>query len=509
VSSSRLYEAPEIGLTGWARWIWRQLTSMKTALILLLLLAAAAVPGSIYPQRSADPNGVVQYFRDNPELAEILDFFQIFDVYSSVWFSAIYILLFASLIGCVLPRTKIHFDALREEPVKTPSNLSRMPVYKKVKTANNVDHLSLALELLKKKGYRVKLDETSVSAEKGYSRESGNLIFHFSLVGVLLAVAIGGGLSFSGQRVLTEGETFVNNLAGFDSLSPGVFFNPDRLTPFSVTLEKFEVDYDFLNQTNIGAPLDFRATVTVRESPGAAGITDLVRVNEPLDGPGASVYLTGHGYSPEITVRDGNGDISFSGPVVFLPQDGNMTSIGIIKVPDNLPEQIGVVAFFYPTAAELDSGAFTSIYPDPISPLVSMNIYTGDLGLDSGIPLNVYALDTDRLTQVAGRGTANPGIVLELGETAELPNGLGTVSFDGLKKFASLDIAYNPGQVWVLIFSLLALLGVIVTLLTPRRRVWVKVQSGSFEVAALSRRDDPKLEEVVRELSETIRNGNK
>jgi cytochrome c biogenesis protein len=185
-----------------------------------------------------------------------------------------------------------------------------------------------------------------------------------------------------------------------------------------------------------------------------------------------------------------------------------MTSIGIIKVPDNLPEQIGIVAFFYPTAAELSTGAYTSMFPGVINPLVSMNVYTGDLGLDSGQALNVYALDTTRLTKVAGRDAPSPGVVLELGQTKDLPNGLGTVTFDGIKRFASLDIAHNPGQVWVLLFSLLALAGVIVGLITPRRRVWVKATSSGFEVAALSKRDDPRLEEVVRELTKEINKGN-
>jgi cytochrome c biogenesis protein len=480
---------------------------MRTALLLLLLLAAASVPGSIYPQRSADPNGVVKYFDENPELAAVLDFFQLFDVYTSIWFSAIYILLFASLVGCVLPRTKIHYEALKAEPVQTPTNLSRMPVYEQVVSASPANPTETAKRLLTKQGYRVIQRGDSISAEKGYLRETGNLVFHFSLVGVLIAVGIGGGLSFSGQRVLAEGDTFVNNLAGFDSLSPGTFFNPDNLAPLSVSLDKFEVDYDFKNETNIGAPLDFRATVTVRSPEDQVGKTALVRVNQPLDATGASVYLTGHGYAPEITIRDANGNISYSGATVFLPQDGNMTSIGIIKVPDNLPEQIGIVGFFYPSKIELASGAYTSIFPGVVDPLVSLNVYTGDLGLDSGIPLNVYALDTDRLTQVAGRGTDNPAVELALGETADLPNGLGTVSFDGIKRFASLDIAYNPGQIWVLLFSLLALAAVTVSLVTPRRRVWVKSTTGGFEVAALSRRDDPKLEEVVRELTKAIRNG--
>ena len=507
MSSSQLYESPDIGLTGWSRWIWRQLTSMRTALILLLLLAAASVPGSIYPQRSADPNGVAQYFREDEQLAEVLDFFQLFDVYTSIWFSAIYILLFTSLVGCVLPRTKVHYEALKAEPVQTPTNLSRMPVYEREVSASGVDPVEVGKKILEKQRYRVIRRGDSVSAEKGYIRETANLVYHFSLVGVLIAVGIGGGLSFSGQRVLAEGDTFVNNLAGFDSLSPGTFFDPEALAPISVTLDKFEVDYDFLNETNIGTPLDFRATVTVRTPTDPVGETSLVRVNEPLDSTGASVYLTGHGYAPEITIRDANGDISYSGPTIFLPQDGNMTSIGIVKVPDNLPEQIGLVAFFYPSAVELSSGAYTSIFPGLIDPLMSMNVYTGDLGLDSGIPLNVYALDTDRLTQVAGRGAPNPGVELRLGETADLPNGLGTVRFDGIRRFASLDIAYNPGQIWVLFFAMLSLAGITVSLTTPRRRVWVRQVGDSFEVAGLSRRDDPRLEEVVRELTKEINKG--
>ncbi len=507
MSSSQLYESPDIGLTGWARWIWRQLTSMRTALILLLLLAAASVPGSIYPQRSADPNGVALYFREDEQLAEVLDFFQLFDVYKSIWFSAIYILLFTSLVGCVLPRTKVHYEALKAEPVQTPTNLARMPVYQKETVPRGIDPVEAGKKILEKQRYRVIRRWDSVSAEKGYIRETANLVYHFSLVGVLIAVGIGGGLSFSGQRVLAEGDTFVNNLAGFDSLSPGTFFDPERLAPISVTLDKFEVDYDFLNETNIGTPLDFRATVTVRTPTDPVGQTSIVRVNEPLDATGASVYLTGHGYAPEITIRDANGDISYSGPSIFLPQDGNMTSIGIIKVPDNLPEQIGVVGFFYPSVIELSTGAYTSIFPGLIYPLISMNVYTGDLGLDSGVPLNVYALDTDRLTQVAGRGAPSPGVELRLGETADLPNGLGTVRFDGIRRFASLDIAYNPGQIWVLFFAMLSLAGITVSLTTPRRRVWIRQVGDSFEVAGLSRRDDPRLEEVVRELTESIKRG--
>jgi cytochrome c biogenesis protein len=481
----------------WPRWFWRQLTSMRTALFLLLLLAIAAVPGSVYPQRSADPNGVRIFFDNNPDIAEVMDDFQLFDVYTSVWFSAIYILLFVSLVGCVVPRTKVHFEALKAQPVQTPQNLKRMPVHQEV--SDQPGYLEAAFKVLRSKRYKVALQGDSVSAEKGFIRETGNLIFHFSLIGVLIAVGVGGGLSFSGQRVLVVGDSFVNNLASYDSFSPGTFFDESQLEPFSVTLDDFQVLYDLQNPNNLGQPIDFIATVT------SEGKQSEVRVNYPLEAPGASIYLTGNGFAPVITVFDGEGNVAFSGPSVFLPQDSNMTSLGVIKVPDALPEQVGIIAFFYPTAEQLESGAYTSIYPDPIDPLMTMNVYSGDLGLDEGIPKNVFALDTTDLEVVASRDGPNDPIQLRIGETVDLPNQLGKVRFDGLLRFASLDVAYNPGGIWVLFFAMLSLFSMGLSLMTPRRRIWVRRNGdGTIELAALARSDDPRLEEVLVEIRSEI-----
>lgn len=297
--------APRLGPIGWLRWVWTQLTSMKTALLLLLLLAAAAIPGSIFPQRSADPNGVAAHFKDSPETAKILDALQLFDVYTSSWFSAIYILLFISLIGCVIPRTMVHARALFSPPPKTPTNLSRMPAFVSVnKRGKNAGLIESARELLKRQGYRVVLEPAkgakpaSVSAERGYLRETGNLVFHVSLIGVLFAVGIGGGLSYSGQRVLVEGETFVNNLASYDSFSPGALFDESQLTAFSMRLDEFKATYDMQNPTNVGTPLDFMARVTTLLGGTVTPKTSVIRVNQPLELPNANVYLTGNGFAP-------------------------------------------------------------------------------------------------------------------------------------------------------------------------------------------------------------------
>ena len=484
----------------WGRWFWRQLTSMRTALFLLLLLALAAIPGSLYPQRSADPNGVRLYYDQQPEFAALLDSLQLFDVYTSVWFSAIYILLFVSLVGCVLPRTQGHLNALRAKPVETPQKLERMPAYLSVPAES--DRLDRAEQVLKARGFRVRRLEDSVSAEKGYLKETGNLVFHYSLVLLLIAVGVGGGFSFSGQRVLVEGDTFVNNLASYDAFSPGPLFFENELQPFSMTLEDFEVVYDLRNPANLGQPVDFVANVTLDD--GLSSANSDIRVNFPLEAPGANVFLTGNGFAPVITLYDGVGNIAFSGPVVFLPQDSNMTSLGVIKAPDALPEQIGIIAFFYPTAQQLESGAYASIYPDPIDPLLTMNVYLGDLGLDAGIPRNVYALDITDLDLIAGRDGPNPPIELRVGETAELPGGAGFISFDGLKRFASLDVAYNPGGLWIMVFAFIALVAIVFSLSVRRRRVWVRQAAGKIEYAALARGDDEGLEELIVDLRKEI-----
>ena len=100
---------------------------MRTAIVLLFLLALAAVPGSLLPQRSLSQNNVRQYFTDHPDLAPVLDRLYLFDVFSSPWFAAVYLLLFVSLIGCVLPRALEHYRSLRAAPPPAPRNLLRLP----------------------------------------------------------------------------------------------------------------------------------------------------------------------------------------------------------------------------------------------------------------------------------------------------------------------------------------------------------------------------------------------
>lgn len=516
---------PKLGFVGWLRFLWRQLTSMRTALFLLLLLAIAAVPGSLVPQRSSDPNGVTQYFTDNPELAPILDKVQAFDVYSSAWFSAIYLLLFVSLIGCVIPRTKHHWLALRSKPPRTPARLSRLSAFERRSDDSGATPTELiddATKQLKRQGYRVeRYDQAgtaSVSAERGFLRETGNLVFHSALVGILVTVGFGGGFGFSGQRVLVEGQTFVNTLLDYDSFNPGRFFNESELAPYKLTLDEFGVTYETQNLDAYGQAIDYRANVTAT-SPDGDSTEATIKVNDPLRFAGTDVYLLGNGYAPTITVRNPAGDVVFSDSIPFLPQDAQLTSLGIVKVPDGLAEQLGMIGFFYPTQAAAQPPFFSS-YPDLAYPVLTLNVYSGDLGINQGVPKSVYALDVDDMTQLTGGDTGVDSIELTPGQITDLPNGLGTVSFDNVaknpstenyagsvKRFASFDVHHDPTQLWVLGFAILALSGLITSLFIARRRVWVKATTDasgavSLEYAGLARGEDPGLEAAVAAIAE-------
>ena len=172
---------------------WRALTSMRTALVLLFLLALAALPGALLPQRSLNQQLVDQYFTDHPTLAPALDAVGAFDVFAAPWFAAIYLLLMVSLIGCVLPRTRDDATQLRARPVAVPRNLARLPHHATGTLDADLDAATAAVRS-QLRGWRIaertEDGHRTISAEKGYLREVGNLVFHLSLVGLLGGFAL-------------------------------------------------------------------------------------------------------------------------------------------------------------------------------------------------------------------------------------------------------------------------------------------------------------------------------
>ena len=364
--------------------------------------------------------------------------------------------------------------------------------------------LDAARAVLAERRFRVDRREGSVAAEKGHHRETGNLVFHLSLVGLLLAVASSSMLSYSGQRLVTVGGTMVGTT--FDSFTGGVGADVGDVPPFTLSLDSMDVSFEARQTSQIGEPRTFAAHVTLTDEPGAPPRDETIRVNHPAKVGHTQISLSGNGYAPVIVVRDGQGNVVQDGPTAFLPQTANYDSTGVVKVPDAVdaagdPVQIGLQGVFLPSATTGADGTPVSGFPDLAAPFLAMKVYTGDLGLGDGRAQNVYTLDTAGLQQVLGRRGPTVALQMKPGDTVQLPNGLGSVEFQGVERFASFDVRHTPGQTAALVFALLAASGLVLSLFLPRRRVWVTATAGPagtvLTVAGLARGNDAGLAEEV------------
>ncbi|MFJ9148410.1 cytochrome c biogenesis protein ResB [Streptomyces sp. NPDC102270] len=503
---------PALGVVGWARWFWRQLTSMRVALLLLLLVALGSIPGSLIPQSGTDATKVADFVKNNPTLGDVYEKLGLFHVYSSVWFSAVYILLFVSLIGCIIPRTWQFVGQLRGRPPGAPKRLTRLPAYTTWRTEAEPEQVrEAALALLRKKRFRAHLAGDNVAAEKGYLREVGNLAFHIALIVMLTAFAWGQLFKSEGNKLVVEGDGdgFSNTLTQYDDFKSGNLFDTGDLVPFSFRLDKFTGTYETSGPTK-GTPRLFQAAVTYSEGAYGKDRNTLVKVNEPLEIGDAKVYLTAHGYAPVVTVRDGKGSVVYRDAVPMLPLDSNVTSTGVVKVLDGyknakgVSEQLGISAFFLPTYTKGSETAST--FPALNNPVLNLTPYHGDLGVDSGIPQSVYQLDKSHMKDFKDAKGQELRENLKPGQTMQLPNGAGSVTYDGTKQWANFQVVQQPASGWALAGALTAIFGLAASLFIQRRRVWVRAVRGDdgvtvVEMAGLGRSESAKLPEELGELA--------
>jgi cytochrome c biogenesis protein len=529
--------APKLGIGGALRFLWTQLTAMRTALILLFLLALGAIPGSLLPQRSISTSEVKTFFDQHPVLAPIYDKADLFNVYTSPWFSAIYLLLFISLMGCIIPRIRAYVRLLRAPPPKTPRFLHRMPVYRSypitpagTSSQSNGQHAGSAAaapaglapagnapsetadqeaaaggespepaisgiaQRLRTRHYRVAVKpDGSVSAERGYLREAGNLLFHVSLVVLLAGVAVFWLTNFHGTSKVVVGDGFSNTLAQYDDFKAGPLFSDHTLSPFTIRVNHFDVKFE-TGKVQHGAARKFSSDVTVTDHPGAKPHHETLKVNEPLNINGSRVHLLSWGYAPVIKVTDAHHKTVFSGPVVFLPKDANFTSAGAISAPDGKPDRLGFEGIFSPSAVLNQQGPH-SIFPDTLNPELYLNAWYGKRGSSDGGSSSVYSLDTNGMTQI--KDPTKPSqpyrFYLRPGQSRKLPGGKGTIKLTGVKRWVKLQVSDSPGAAISLVSIGAAVLGLCLSLFIRPRRVWARIRTTDgrrmLEIAGLDKAD--------------------
>ena len=483
---------------------WRALTSMGTALALLFLLALGAVPGALLPQRSLNESKVEQYLAAHPVIGPWLDRLQLFDVFSSFWFTAIYALLFISLVGCLTPRTLEHIRGLRAVPVAVPRNLGRLPKHAEADVVGSPEALA-ALISEELRGWRRVTRQvggvTEISAEKGYLREFGNIVFHFSLLGLLAAVALGKLFSYEGNVIVIAngGPGFCSaSPAAFDSFRAGNSVDGTSLYPMCLRVNDFQARY-----LPNGQATAFVSNIEYQAGDDLASGTwrpYTLEVNHPLRIGGDRVYLQGHGYAPTFTVTFPDGQTRTQ-TIQWRPDDAlTLLSSGVVRVdppaglypPDQRRKnQIAITGLLAPTQ-QLDGTLLSSGFPALNDPAVAIDIYRGDAGLDSGRPQSLFTLDSRLIEQK--RLTKVKRTNLTLGQEVRLDDGT-VVRFDKATPFVNLQVSHDPAQVWVLVSAMTMMAGLLVSLIVRRRRVWARITPDGtgtvrVELGGLARTDN-------------------
>ena len=473
-------------LLAFGRNTWRQLTSMRTALILLFLLALASLPGALLPQWSLNTAKTAQYIIDHPTIGPILEKTGFFEVFGSPWYAAIYLLLFTSLVGCLLPRSLEFIGQLRMAPVATPRNLGRLPHHHRTEVPGTPDEVANRITA-GLRGWRIAQRTESgtspamtISAEKGYVREVGNLIFHFSLLGLLVAIAVGKLVGYEGSVIVNAGSQFCSTTpASYDNFRPGLLVDGTAMSPFCVDIEDFTASY-----TDAGQASGFVANV--RSQSGADAGTDTwesaeLQVNDPLRMDGERLYLIGHGFTPHFQITYPDGTVrDYSQPFAPEANDPNFTSQGAVKIldppgvtgDDVRKQQLAIVGIFAPTAV-VHGGIMTSGFPAPTNPGAAVDVYRGDLGMEGGRSQSVFSIDTSQVDKGILVKQARQNLML--GESVTLDDGT-EITFTGFNEWVSLQTSFDPAQIWALVFAVLLLAGLMTSLVFKRRRVWFRLR---------------------------------
>jgi cytochrome c biogenesis protein len=478
---------------------------MRTALILLLMIALASVAGSLLPQWPNTPERVLQYRADHPVWGTFLDRAGLFDVFGSWWFVLLTTLLFVSLFACLVPRTRALWRALRTPPLQA-REIDAFPRYAEVAVAAGPDQaIEASRRVLRRRRFRVARDpdHPALAAEKGLAREIGSLGFHWALILLLAGVIYGKGTGFSGLIAVVEGQTWVDAEANYDgTIRAGRFFGGE-FTGIGLRLRDFGSDF-----LRTGQPMDFVSRVDLLEPDGSLIRREDIRVNHPARIEGLWIHQSSFGWAPVIEVTDG-GETVASGPVVMdrdpapegVPEFA-MPWRGVVKLPgagtDGLDRAIELE--LWP-----DSRALTALLAgqDPqamlveFDPIIRFSVWEGTL-----TDLSTNRLDTTGLDEVSS-GILGAGRTVDLADGAALSQGDrgsgATMSFPELRQYSVFQVGRDAGVPLVLAAAILVLVGLLPALYSSRRKVWVRADpdgDGSLlRVGGLAMQRKPQFEE--------------
>ena len=429
--------------------LWHFLTSMKLAMVLMLVFAALGLVGTLVIQAPVgvmdDPQAKAEWLASiRPKFGgwtDLMDRLQFFEMFTSVWLRAVGALLAASLVACTVHRIPGTWRTMRHPRVDVgPAFFEHAPQHEAMTFHRGPDEvLAEAQGVMKRHHYKTITEgdgTVHLYAVRNNWAPWAGLVAHVSIVVILAGAMIGSMFGFrDSQFMLAEGSTSaIPN-------TPGA----------TITLNSFKDTYN----TTTGAPLDYVSDVTVTQD-GQVVAQQLVRVNEPLRYKSISFFQAFFGPAAVVTVKDAEGATLFSeGVALAWTSNNGGNKVGSFTLPEqNLT--VWVVATTGPNDPTIKPGQ------------VAVELFKSDTG--------------DAVVQKS----IDQGVATTL-------EGL-TFTFDREAKFTGLSVANDPGTpiVWLGCFLLIA--GFAVRLYVPYRRLWGRLETrpdggSSLAIAAVGRRD--------------------
>ena len=251
------------------------LSSLKIAILLLLLIAISCAAGTLIPQQESN-QFYYDNFNKNPFLgiinANILLLFEFDHVYTSFWFLFLLIWLGLALSVCSFRRQlPILKSALNWIDYKSPRQIAKLSVAQTIVTNNCSKSLEKIKLNLKKQGWNVKETDGRIAARQGVIGRLGPILIHLGMILLMIGATYG---SLNGKTI----EKFLAPGRSIDLL------NNNEEKGLTIELQKFQIERD-----PQGRAEQYRSIVNVIE-PNGNNQSKEISVNYPLRYKGLTLY---------------------------------------------------------------------------------------------------------------------------------------------------------------------------------------------------------------------------
>jgi cytochrome c biogenesis protein len=272
--------------------LWSAFSSIKLAVVLLILIALTSIAGTLLPQHE----GAAQFVSGlNPAAQSMWRFMGLGDLYHSWWFRLLLLALAVNLVFCTVKRLPGAFKMYRA-PLKADLQkpFETLPADQTASFAGTPAEASKKVsDLLRKRYSRFEYSDSGkglfFAAEKGRLSIFGVHMVHASVLLILAGALVGSFLGFQAYVNIPEG-------SAIDTVYLRSTRKPLDLG-FTVQCDAFHVQF-----YETGAPKEYRSELRFI-SGNSEPEKHLVRVNHPATYHGVTFYQATYGTMPGGTVH--------------------------------------------------------------------------------------------------------------------------------------------------------------------------------------------------------------